>query len=177
MAGIKTLEELNATLAAWIEVEYNGKIHSASGETPNERWAKNLEKLPPQRITDLDAFNALFLWRANRSIDKFGEIRFEGNRYCVHGLPVGSEVELRYNPFDLSEVKLYHQQTFHSTLRATALRRTAVLNMPEEKKASGFSPEAAEYFRRIRQKAMELTRQNAQQLRYADLNLPHKEHP
>lgn len=111
-----------------------------------------------------------------RSIDKFGQIRFEGNRYRVHGLPVGSEVELRYNPFDLSEVKLYHQQAFHSTLKATALARTAVLNMPEEKKTSHFSPEAAEYFRRIRQKATELTRQNAQQLRYADLNLPHKEH-
>jgi len=176
VAGIKTLEELNATLAAWIEVEYNGKLHSASGETPNERWTKNLGKLPPQRIVDLDAFDALFLWRANRSIDKFGEIRFEGNRYRVHGLPVGSEIELRYNPFDLSEVKLYHQQTFHSILRATALKRPAVLNMPEEKKASHFSPEAAEYFRRIRQKAMELTRQNAQQLRYTDLTPPHKEH-
>lgn len=174
VAGIKTLEELNATLAAWIEVEYNGKLHSSSGETPNERWSKNLDAHPLKRITDLDAFNALFLWRAKRDIDKFGVIHFEGNRYRIHGLAVGSSVELHYNPFDLSEVKVYHEGIFHSTLKATMLSRTAVLKVPEEKKDSHFSPEAAEYFRRIREKATELTRENAEKVRYADLS--HKEH-
>ena len=48
VAGIKTLEELNATLAAWIEVDYNGKTHSSSGETPNERWAKTLANSRPR---------------------------------------------------------------------------------------------------------------------------------
>jgi len=176
VAGLKTLEELNATVAAWIEVEYNGKIHSSSGETPNERWGKNLAKRPPKRITDLDAFGALFLWRAQRSIDKFATIRFQSNCYRIHGLPVGSCVELRYNPFDLSEVKVYHQGAFHSILRASTLARTAVLQVPEERKNPNYSPEAAEYFRRIREKATELKRQHAEQFRYADLNAQHKEH-
>lgn len=174
LAGIKTLEELNATLSAWVEVEYNSKLHSSSGETPNERWANNLAAHPPKRIADLDVFNALFLWRDKRSIDKFGQIRFQGNRYRIHGFAVGSCVELRYNPFDLCEVSVFHEGRFHATLKATTLTRTAVLKVPEEKKdSSRFSPEAAEYFRRIREKATELTRQNAESLRYADI--PRKE--
>ena len=176
VAGLKTIEELNATLAAWIEVEYNGKLHSSSGETPNERWRNNLGKHPPRRITDLDAFGALFLWRAQRSIDKFATIRFQSNCYRIHGLPVGSCVELRYNPFDLSEVKVYHEGAFHSILRASTLARTAVLKVPEERKNPNYSPEAAEYFRRIREKATEIKRQHAEQFRYADLNAQHKEH-
>lgn len=170
LAGLKTIEELNATLAAWVEVEYNGKLHSGTGECPNERWRNNLQHHPPRRITDLDAFNALFLWRQKRSIDKFGCIRFQRNSYPIHALPVGAEVELRYNPFDLSEVRLYYQGNFHSILRASSLKRRAVLNVPEEKPSCGYSPEAAEYFRRIREKATEISREQAEQLRYTDLD-------
>jgi len=175
LAGLKTIEELNSTLAAWVEVEYNGKLHSGTGESPNDRWRNNLHPHPPKRITDLDAFNALFLWRAKRSIDKFGRIRFQRNSYPIHALPVGAEVELRYNPFDLSEVRVYHQGAFHSILKASSLKRKALLKVPENKPGSDYSPEAAEYFRRIREKATELSRQQAEQLRYTDLNTPHKE--
>jgi putative transposase len=175
LAGLKTIEELNATLAAWVEVEYNGKIHSGTGESPNERWRNNLSHHPPKRITDIDAFNALFLWRVKRSIDKFGSIRFQRNSYPIGALPVGAEVELRYNPFDLSEVRVYYQHSFHSILRASSLKRKALLNVPEEKPGSGYSPEAAEYFRRIREKAAEISREQAEQLRYTDLNTEKQE--
>jgi len=175
LADLKTIEELNATLAAWVEVEYNGKIHSGTGECPNERWRNNILHHPPKRITDLDAFNALFLWRTKRSIDKFGSIRFQRNSYPIHALPVGAEVELRYNPFDLSEVRVYHQGSFHSILRASSLTRKALLKVPEEKPGCAYSPEAAEYFRRIREKATEISREQAEQFRYTDLDTDDKE--
>ena len=148
IAGIQTIEELNATLAAWTEVEYNNKIHSGTGETPNERWRNNLSKHPPRRVKDLEAFNALFLWRTERTIDKFGTIRFQRNAYRIHALAVGTSVELRYNPFDLAEVHVYHQGTFHSILTASTLTRKAVVEVPEQKKPGSYSPEAADYFKR-----------------------------
>jgi len=169
IAGIQTIEELNATLAAWTEVEYNNKIHSGTGETPNERWRNNLSKHPPRRVKDLEAFNALFLWRTERTIDKFGTIRFQRNSYRIHALAVGTTVELRYNPFDLAEVHVYHEGAFHCILKASTLTRKAVLEVPEEKKPTSFSPEAADYFKRIREKANEIMRRQAEQIRYSDL--------
>ncbi|MDP7269317.1 MAG: DDE-type integrase/transposase/recombinase [Pirellulales bacterium] len=169
IAGIQTIEELNATLAAWTEVEYNNKIHSGTGETPNERWRNNLTTHPPRRITDLEAFNALFLWRTERTIDKFATIRFQLNSYRINALAVGTTVGLRYNPFDLAEVHIYHEGRFHCVLKASTLSRTTVPEVPEEKKSSSYSPEAADYFKRIREKANEMMRLKAEQIRYSDL--------
>ncbi len=109
LAGFQTLEELNSAFSAWVEVEYNGKLHSGTGETPNGRWLNNLKKHPPRRITDLDGFNFLFLFREQKTIDKFSAIRFQKNTYPIRGLAVGTTVELRYNPFDLTQVWVYHQ--------------------------------------------------------------------
>jgi len=43
-----------------------------------------------------------------------------------------------------------------------------VPEVPEEKKSSSYSPEAADYFKRIREKANEMMRLKAE-LRYSDL--------
>jgi len=170
LAGFRTLEELNNALADWIEVQYNNKLHSGTGETPNERWNHNLCTHPPRRITDLEAFNAVFLWRTEKTIDKFATIRFHTNTYPIHGLAVGTRIQLRYNPFDLSQVQVYHEGTSYGVLRASALPRPAVLAVPQERPdSSQFSPEAAEYFKRIREKATELKRRQADELRYAAL--------
>lgn len=170
MAGFKTLEELNSALTAWVEVEYNSKVHSGTGETPNERWQNNISKHPPKRITDIDSFNALFLSRSEKTIDKFGKIRFQTNFYPINGLAIGTTIELRYNPFDLTEVQVYHENKFYCILRASKLSRKAMLEVPQERTQSRFSPEAVEYFKRIREKSDELKRRQADSFRYSDLD-------
>lgn len=120
LAGFHTLEELNSALSAWIEVEYNNKLHSGTGEIPNQQWTNNMKEHSPRRITDIDAFNALFLWRIERTIDKFGTIRFPRNSYPIRGLPVGTNIQLRYNPFDLTQVQVHHQDRFYYVLRASS---------------------------------------------------------
>ena len=42
LADFKTIEELNSTLSSWLDVEYDNKIHSSTGEPPNNRWRNNL---------------------------------------------------------------------------------------------------------------------------------------
>jgi len=175
LADFKTIEELNSALAAWIEVEYNNKIHSASGETPNDRYQNNLKLHPPKRVTDIEQFNALFLWKSEKTVDKFGKIRFQKNLYPLRTLAPGSKVELRYDPFDLSVLQVFCQNGYHGTLTASKLTRRVVSNLPEEKKSATVSPEAIEYFRVIRQEALELKRRQAESFRYSDLN-NHKEH-
>ena len=174
LADFKTIEELNSALAAWIEVEYNNKIHSATGETPNDRYQNNLKLHPPKRVTDIEQFNALFLWQSEKTVDKFGKIRFQKNLYPLRTLPPGTKVELRYDPFDLSVLQVFFQNNYHGNLKASKLTRRVVSNLPEERKATTVSPEAIEYFRLIRQEALELKRRQAESFRYSDLN-NHKE--
>jgi len=56
-AGVKTIDELNSALWSWIEIEYNQKTHSSTGETPNERYAKGINKHIPKRVKNLELFN------------------------------------------------------------------------------------------------------------------------
>lgn len=169
LADFKTIEELNSTLAAWLDVEYDNKIHSSTGEPPNNRFKNNLNTHPPRRIKDIDQFNSLFFWRTKKTINKYGKIQFNKNGYPIHTLPVGEKVELRYDPFDLSEVQVFKDNTFYCTLRASSLVRKTVPGIPEEKNKPTISKETVDYFRNIREKASELKRKEAESIRYSDL--------
>jgi len=169
LAGFKTIEELNSTMIAWLDVEYDNKIHSSTGETPNNRFRNNLKAHPPRRIKDIDHFNSLFFWRTEKTINKYGKIQFNKNSYPVHGLPVGAKVELRYDPFDLSEVQVFKDKAFYCKLRASSLVRKTVPGIPEEKKKPIISKETIDYFKNIREKSAELKRKEADSIRYSDL--------
>ena len=84
VAGMRTIDELNSAFWAWMELDYNTRVHSATGQSPDARFR---DGLPPdqRRITDLDSFNALFLWRARRTVSKYGRIKLHGNQYPVAG--------------------------------------------------------------------------------------------
>lgn len=155
-ANFKTLDELNFTLNAWINVEYNTKIHSTTGQTPNERYLSGLGKHPSTRVTNIDAFNELFLHREQRCVDKYRKVQMFGNFYKVSGLGVGERIEVRYDPFDLKTVKVYHNGKFHSLLVADLLtKEQAIERLPEEKKIQSSSGASVLYFQKIRQKYME----------------------
>ena len=169
LADFKTIEELNSTLSSWLDVEYDKKIHSSTGEPPNNRWRNNLNAHPPRRIKDIDQFNSLFFWRTKKNINKFGKIQFNKNSYPIHTLSVGETVELRYDPFDLSEVQVFKDKTFYCKLRASSLVRKTVPVIPKEKKKPTISKETVDYFKNIREKASELKRKEAESIRYSDL--------
>ena len=69
MAGFKTLEELNTAFWAWAELEYNKKIHSSTGQAPDERFIKGLPE-NHRRIKDIENFNAMFLWKDTRKVSR-----------------------------------------------------------------------------------------------------------
>ena len=70
VAGMRTIDELNSALLAWMELEYNTRVHSATGQSPDARFRDGLPT-DQHRITDLDSFNALFLWRARRTVKRY----------------------------------------------------------------------------------------------------------
>lgn len=151
-AGFLTLEELNTALQAWIDREYNMRCHSSTGESPSVRFAQGIPE-SHRRITDLQAFYNMFLARETRTITKYGRIKLKSNEYVVGSVSHGAVVEVRYDPFDLSQVYLFENQILKEILLPAKLNAARVENIPEEndKPQKQVSAESRAYFESLRQ--------------------------
>jgi transposase InsO family protein len=160
-AGFTTLEELNSALWAWLEVEYNRRNHSSTGEPPAIRFEKGISG-DHRRVQDLEWFENLFLLRDERKVGKWGTIKFEGNQYHTEAA-AGSTIEVRYSPFDLRKVWRFENGKNVETLGLKKLVNPAIEKLPEERKAADrkVNAEAANYFASLRQRQAELDRQRA----------------
>ena len=155
-AGITTLDELNSALQAWIEMDYNIRHHSSTGEAPSKRFTDGLPD-SHRRITDLKWFYNLFLCRETRTITKYGRIKLNRNEYAVKTEPHGTVIEVRYDPFDLNMVYLFKEHKLTETLLPAKLNSTTAKNIPEEnsKTTKEISQDSANYMKKLREKHME----------------------
>ena len=176
LIDIKTIEELNELLAAYIEVEYNNKLHSSTGETPNNRYFNSIKLNPAKRIKDLAFFNSLFLHRENRVVDKFKQVRFKNNIYRIQGLPIGEYIEIRFNPFDLSDIQIFHKNVYYCNLKAYKLSRKEAKNIIEEKRKPTklISKEATLYFQQLKEKYNELKKNQSNNISFSNLKNKNK---
>ena len=153
VAGMRTLDELNSAFWAWMELEYNARVHPATGQSPDARFR---DGLPPdhRRITDLEAFNALFLWRERRTVSKYGRIKLHGNQYPVTSVPHSTVVEVRFDPYDLAQLAIYEPggDRLETTSASKQVTRQ-VPAVPEESRAKPpeVSAAARDYFTRLRE--------------------------
>lgn len=93
-------------------ISYNHKIHSELGMTPTERW--ELNGFLPQILDSLEDLDLLlFMVAKPRQILRDG-IRFQGLRYLDPILAeyIGETVLIRYNPSDISSIRVFHQNKF-----------------------------------------------------------------
>jgi hypothetical protein len=105
-----TLAQLNQATQAWVELEYNRKVHSELGESPLARFlaAKNVSRPCPESQKLREAFTAKLL-RTQRQSDctiSLKGIRFELPSRYRHL----KRVTLRYTSWDLSRVYLVDPQ-------------------------------------------------------------------
>lgn len=115
---IATLGELNAFLWAWLDAHYTHRIHSQTGATPHARWEAGrhrIRELSPQELADT------FLWEDERHVVKTGDVCLGGNRYPVPAALVGQRVMVRYDPFDLAEIKVFNRGQFVGAFRPAEL--------------------------------------------------------
>ena len=93
----RSLDALNARLAAWVESEYHLSPHrSLDGDTPLQRWAKgaaNIRQITPQ--TDLDT---LFRFRLKRRVNKDRTVSLNATLYEVDAALVGENIILLHDP-------------------------------------------------------------------------------
>jgi len=117
-ANIQSLDELNTFFWGWLEESYHKREHSQLKTTPRARWEAGADRvrLPaPASLVDL------FLWEESRRVDKTGCVKMDGNQYPVSEHLVGKEVEVRFDPFDLSKVRIYDKGVFVETVEPLTL--------------------------------------------------------
>lgn len=105
--AILTLEQLEERLRLWLLTEYMTNIHSETNASPKDRW----ESFPfiPRLPESLEQLDLLLLTVTKcRRVRRDG-IRFSGFRYMDEQLNgyVGEDVTIRYDPRDLSYVRVY----------------------------------------------------------------------
>jgi len=109
-SSVTTLPQLNQSLLAWIEVVHHRKLHSETGQAPLERVRQ--DPAPATRPADPEELRQAFLHRDRRKVAKTATFSFRRNRYRVPAYLRGQSVELRYDPFDLTRIEVWFNDTF-----------------------------------------------------------------
>jgi len=107
---VQTLPELNKLFWAWLEVAYHQRVHSTTNAKPLERWQQHLGHYL-RTVTEKELIE-LFLWQVSRKVNNVGLVSVEGLDFEVDSLLKQRQVEVRYNPFDLSWIHIYYQGRF-----------------------------------------------------------------
>ena len=86
---------------------YQHKSHSAlGGKTPAEIFAKDTK---PLRFHSIEALEDAFLWEAERSVDKSGCLKLEGQLYEAGTEYIRKKVLVHYDFFNLTIIQLWYQ--------------------------------------------------------------------
>lgn len=106
-----TLNQLNTVIYDFI-IAYNSEAHSETGCIPVERWQKN--GFIPRMAESLETLDLLLFTEIKpRKIQRDG-IKFQGLRYIDITLAeyVGEYVIIRYDPSDITSIRVYHKDKF-----------------------------------------------------------------
>jgi putative transposase len=97
-----SLEDLNRIFQSWAEQVYHRRVHSETGQAPLERF---LAQGPPPLPSEM-ALTAAFRWSERRTVSKTGTVGMHGNTYEVDPELAGRQVDLIFDPLELTEVQV-----------------------------------------------------------------------
>ncbi|MBU1557824.1 DDE-type integrase/transposase/recombinase [Patescibacteria group bacterium] len=103
-----TLEQLNTSFNAWLEMAYHKRIHSETAETPEQRYAQGLIAIVRVDVQKIINF---FMARCNRFVDpNYSDVRVNNNYYRVNPSLRGDKVQVLTNPFDNDQNVLIYSE-------------------------------------------------------------------
>jgi len=106
---ITTLDALNEAFLAFMDVDYNRRVHGETGQEPQARWRADIERV---EYIDERKLELAFRWRERRTPDKAGLFSLLGTRYQVGPLLAKRRIDVYFDPEDLSEVEVHHDGDF-----------------------------------------------------------------
>ncbi|PRY94229.1 Mu transposase C-terminal domain-containing protein [Donghicola tyrosinivorans] len=156
-----SLGDLEASVKTFVTSTYNARAHSEIGASPNDAWRGDgwLPRMPDS-LEQLDLL--LVMSVKTRQVRRDG-IRFQGLLYTDPTLAayVGETVSIRYDPRDITELRVFHRDRFlcravsaHHAHQAISLkdiqqartaRRKALRNeiMAKSRRVTEFLPDPA----------------------------------
>jgi transposase InsO family protein len=117
----QTLAEINRLFWGWLEVDYHTREHSSTKMPPFERWRRQIGNY--LRTVGEQELVEIFLWQLSRTVNKVGLISVQGIDFEVDPHLKNKRVEVRYNPFDLSSVRIYYNGQFLQTAKPARISR------------------------------------------------------
>lgn len=107
-----TLAELDQAVAAFITETYHARVHGEIGQTPLAAWQDG--GFLPRSPESLDELDILLVMLAKPRCVRRDGIHFQGLRYSdpVLAAYVGETVIIRYDPRDITELRIFHHDRF-----------------------------------------------------------------
>lgn len=102
-AGIASFQELNDRFNAWAEQVCNTRVHAETGQTPISRFLSQ----GPHPAVEPSVLREAFRWAVQRRVTRTASVSLAGQRYAVDPALVDRQVELRFDPEDLSRLEVY----------------------------------------------------------------------
>jgi len=166
---IVTLEELNQSFWAWLEIVYHQREHSETEQTPLQRY---LDGIAQVRSADAETIRKAFLWRETRKVRKDGCIELQGNTYQVDPTFAGRKLELRFDPFNLAHIELFfggNSFGLATVIQQGREKHIAVERLATQAPQPPKPKSALDYLAALRAEYQEQQRKQAGTLQYAKL--------
>jgi transposase InsO family protein len=106
------VDDLNAAFATWLQETYHQRKHSATGQTPFDRFTADIHclRIAPNDLKDH------FRTRARRRVAKDRTVTLDGRLYEAPVALIGQHVELFFHPQDPECVEIKFQQKSYGML-------------------------------------------------------------
>lgn len=101
------LSELNEYLWVWLEKYYHEKVHSATKQAPRLKFEADAY---PLRSVSLEQLYDAFLLEEKRTVDKTMVFNLNGQLFQTVPELAQKKIVVRFDPYDLSKVQVYHEQ-------------------------------------------------------------------
>ncbi|MFV9645546.1 MAG: DDE-type integrase/transposase/recombinase [Desulfobacterales bacterium] len=107
-----TLNDINRIFAKWIREKYHNKIHSATSETPIDRFARHIELTRTAPVDLEDHFRK----EVRRRVTKDRTVSIDSRIYEVPTKFIGEQLQLLYHEDRPERVEIMHKGTAHGFL-------------------------------------------------------------
>jgi len=118
--AVDNMRALNTAFSRWIASIYHLRVHSATEQTPHERFTASAH--PIRQIEEPDKIDPLFYTRTQRVVRKDGTVTLERKLFEVPLSLRARKIELRYSPLSFEPVEIWHQDSFHGHARRCNLQ-------------------------------------------------------